>query len=110
MADLKRSTKKKLMRVELPVCGVREPATAKEKTEVCRVSGAHFRPLNASREFAHPESAGARFALGSQRLLQQFPGAVTSISNQEKIAARFSNSQAPESNQALQPTSLSRRG
>ena len=98
------------MRVELPVCSANDSAVVKEKEEVRSFGVAHFRPLNVACEFAHANIAGARFALGSQRLLQQFPGVVTSISNQEKIAARFSNSLAPESNQALQPTSLSRRG
>ena len=110
VAHLERSTKKELMRVELPVCDASEPATAKEKTEVCRASGAHFRPFNVGREFFRAENASAGFTLGSQLLLQQFPRVVTSISNQEKLAARFSIPLEPESNQALQPTAASGRG
>lgn len=98
------------MRVELPVCDASELAVAKEKTEVCRVSGAHFRPVDAGREFGPSKIASVGFTLGSQRLLPQFPGIVTSISNQEKLTARFSIPLESESNQTLQPTAAAGRG
>ena len=106
MAHLKRSTKEKLMRVELPVCGASELAVAKKKTEVCRASGAHFRPFDAGPEFVLSKSASVGFAFGSQRFTQQFPGIVTLFSNREKFAARLTESPESESNQSPEPTAI----
>ena len=77
---------------------------AKEKTEVCRASGAHFRPFDDCREFVHSKSARDEFTRGSQLFTQQFPGVVTLFSNRKKFTARLTESLESESNQTPEPT------
>ena len=114
------------MRDEYIVSDASESATAKERSEVCRASDAHFRPFNAGCEFARlknassvsdsrrlaspKKGAGVEFTLGTQLFLQQFLHVVTLFPQPKKFAAPSATPLESEPNQTPEPTAPSGRG